>query len=43
MAAQAARLGLGALTLVDHDGLPGAVRFAKAAGRRGSPPCSGPS
>ena len=35
MAAQAARLGLGALTLVDHDGLPGAVRFAKAAGEAG--------
>ncbi|WP_299303222.1 error-prone DNA polymerase [uncultured Brachybacterium sp.] len=35
MAAQAARLGLGALTLVDHDGLPGAVRFAKAAAEAG--------
>ncbi|MDN5899860.1 MAG: error-prone DNA polymerase [Brachybacterium sp.] len=35
MAAQAARLGLGAITLVDHDGLPGAVRVAKAAGEAG--------
>ncbi|MGO1901942.1 MAG: error-prone DNA polymerase, partial [Brachybacterium sp.] len=35
MAEQAARLGLGAITLVDHDGLPGAVRFAKAAGEAG--------
>ncbi|MGP9709931.1 error-prone DNA polymerase [Brachybacterium sp. AOP24-D1-21] len=35
MAAQAARLGLGAITLVDHDGLPGAVRFAKAAAEAG--------
>jgi error-prone DNA polymerase len=35
MVAQAARLGLGAITLIDHDGLPGAVRFAKAAGEAG--------
>ncbi|ASK64556.1 error-prone DNA polymerase [Brachybacterium avium] len=35
MVTQAARLGLGAITLVDHDGLPGAVRFAKAAGEAG--------
>ena len=31
MVAQAAKLGLRALALVDHDGLPGAVRFARAA------------
>ncbi|MGO2821926.1 MAG: error-prone DNA polymerase [Brachybacterium tyrofermentans] len=35
MVEQAARLGLGAITLVDHDGLPGAVRFARAAGEAG--------
>ncbi|WP_193104510.1 error-prone DNA polymerase [Brachybacterium sp. FME24] len=35
MIEQAARLGLGAITLVDHDGLPGAVRFARAAGEQG--------
>ena len=35
MAEQAARLGLGAITLVDHDGLPGAVRFARAAAEHG--------
>ncbi|MDN5687639.1 MAG: error-prone DNA polymerase [Brachybacterium sp.] len=35
MAEQAARLGLGAITLVDHDGLPGAVRFARAAEEQG--------
>ena len=35
MAAQAARLGLGAIALVDHDGLPGAVRFATAAAEAG--------
>ncbi|HEX7350612.1 error-prone DNA polymerase [Brachybacterium sp.] len=35
MVEQAARLGLGAITLVDHDGLPGAVRFAKAAAEAG--------
>ena len=37
MVEQAARLGLGAISLVDHDGLPGAVRFAKAAGEAGIP------
>jgi error-prone DNA polymerase len=31
MVAEAARLGLRALALVDHDGLPGAVQFASAA------------
>lgn len=35
MVAQAARLGLRALALVDHDGLPGAVRFARAAREEG--------
>ncbi|PCC37841.1 error-prone DNA polymerase [Brachybacterium alimentarium] len=35
MARQAARLGLGAITLVDHDGLPGAVRFSRAAEEQG--------
>jgi len=35
MVEQAARLGLGAITLIDHDGLPGAVRFAKAAAEAG--------
>ncbi|MFC7457964.1 error-prone DNA polymerase [Brachybacterium sp. GCM10030267] len=35
MVEQAARLGLGAITLVDHDGLPGAVRFARTAGEQG--------
>ncbi|WP_114854775.1 error-prone DNA polymerase [Brachybacterium sp. YJGR34] len=35
MAAQAARLGLEAIALVDHDGLPGAVRFASAAAAQG--------
>jgi len=35
MAAQAARLGLGAIALVDHDGLPGVVRAAKAAAEAG--------
>ncbi|PMC75900.1 error-prone DNA polymerase [Brachybacterium sp. UMB0905] len=35
MVAQAARLGLTALALVDHDGLPGAVRFARAAREEG--------
>ncbi|GAA1491433.1 error-prone DNA polymerase [Brachybacterium sacelli] len=35
MAEQAARLGLGAVTLVDHDGLSGAVRFARAAAEQG--------
>src|SRR5699024_3785688 len=35
MVEQAVRLGLGAITLVDHDGLPGAVRFAKAAEEAG--------
>lgn len=35
MVEQAARLGLGAITLVDHDGLPGAVRFAKSAAEAG--------
>ncbi|MGP9536978.1 error-prone DNA polymerase [Brachybacterium sp. AOP43-C2-M15] len=35
MAEQAARLGLGAIALVDHDGLPGAVRVATAAAQAG--------
>ncbi|MEE1651156.1 error-prone DNA polymerase [Brachybacterium sp. J144] len=35
MVAQAARLGLDALALIDHDGLPGAVRFAQAAREAG--------
>src|SRR5699024_11325217 len=35
MAALAARLGLGAIALVDHDGLPGVVRAAKAAAEAG--------
>ncbi|MBB5831463.1 error-prone DNA polymerase [Brachybacterium aquaticum] len=35
MAEQAARLGLGAIALVDHDGLPGVVRAAKAAAEAG--------
>ena len=35
MAIQAARLGLGAIALVDHDGLPGVVQAAKAAAEAG--------
>ena len=35
MVEQAASLGLSALALVDHDGLPGAVRFARAAREKG--------
>src|SRR5699024_6045678 len=35
MIEQASRLGLQALALVDHDGLPGAVRFARAAAEHG--------
>ncbi|MGO1409542.1 MAG: PHP domain-containing protein, partial [Brachybacterium sp.] len=35
MVEQASRLGLDAIALVDHDGLPGAVRFAQAAGAAG--------
>ncbi|WP_010534587.1 error-prone DNA polymerase [Brachybacterium squillarum] len=35
MVEQAARLGLEAITLVDHDGLPGAVRFARTAAAEG--------
>jgi len=35
MVEQAARLGLDAIALVDHDGLPGAVRFASAAADAG--------
>ncbi|MCS6710641.1 error-prone DNA polymerase [Brachybacterium sp. EF45031] len=35
MVEQAARLGLRALALVDHDGLPGAVRFARAGREHG--------
>lgn len=35
MVARAAELGLQALALVDHDGLPGAVRFARAARDQG--------
>ncbi|MCT2261541.1 error-prone DNA polymerase [Brachybacterium muris] len=35
MVEQAAQLGLTALALVDHDGLPGAVRFARAAREQG--------
>ncbi|UQN30785.1 error-prone DNA polymerase [Brachybacterium kimchii] len=35
MVAEAARLGLRALALVDHDGLPGAVRFSRAAREAG--------
>ncbi len=34
---EAARLGLGALALTDHDGMYGVVRFAKAAGAAGLP------
>ncbi|MDN4474236.1 error-prone DNA polymerase [Demequina sp. SYSU T00192] len=37
MAAEAGRLGLGALALTDHDGLYGAVRFAGAAREIGLP------
>ncbi|PWH05716.1 error-prone DNA polymerase [Brachybacterium endophyticum] len=35
MVAEASSLGLRALALVDHDGLPGAVRFARAAREEG--------
>lgn len=35
MVAQASALGLRALALVDHDGLPGAVRFSRAAREHG--------
>ena len=35
MVRQAARLGLGAIALVDHDGLPGTVRFAREAAEAG--------
>lgn len=35
MVATAARLGLQALAIVDHDGLPGAVRFSRAAREHG--------
>lgn len=35
MVAQAARLGLSALALTDHDGLYGAVRMAEAAREHG--------
>ncbi|MDO5662741.1 MAG: error-prone DNA polymerase [Brachybacterium sp.] len=35
MVAEAARLGLRALALTDHDGLPGVVRFARAAKEHG--------
>ncbi|GAB2543700.1 error-prone DNA polymerase [Brachybacterium huguangmaarense] len=35
MVAQAARLGLRALALTDHDGFPGVVRFARAAAEHG--------
>src|SRR6476469_9815777 len=37
LAAEAARLGLGALGLTDHDGLYGVVRFAQAAKAVGLP------
>ena len=37
LAAEAARLGLGALALTDHDGLYGVVRFAQAARAIGLP------
>ena len=37
LAAEAARLGLEALALTDHDGLYGVVRFAEAARRSGCP------
>ncbi len=37
LAAEAARLGLGALALTDHDGLYGVVRFAEAARAVGLP------
>jgi error-prone DNA polymerase len=40
---EAARLGLGALALTDHDGFYGHVRFAEAARACGLPSCSGPS
>ncbi|WP_347042537.1 error-prone DNA polymerase [Brachybacterium nesterenkovii] len=35
MVAEAARLGLRAIALTDHDGFPGAVRFARAAREHG--------
>ncbi|MGO1834378.1 MAG: PHP domain-containing protein, partial [Actinomycetaceae bacterium] len=37
LAAEAARLGLEALALTDHDGLPGVVRLAEAARVLGLP------
>ena len=37
LVAEAARLGLGALALTDHDGLYGVVRFAEAAKEVGMP------
>jgi error-prone DNA polymerase len=37
LAAEAARLGLEALALTDHDGLPGVVRLAEAARALGLP------
>ena len=43
LAEEAARLGLEALALTDHDGFYGVVRFAEAAARSACPPCSAPS
>ena len=40
---EAARLGLEALALTDHDGFYGVVRFAEAAASSACPPCSAPS
>ena len=43
LAEEAARLGLEALAITDHDGFYGVVRFAEAAREVGCPRCSAPS